>query len=85
MNVNLNVNPLESWVKTKSKPLVIAGPCSAETPEQLLATAKGLKALGKVGEVTESNLVSNLRNVVGALSEKKRRSIQAHIPDYFHW
>lgn len=48
MNVNLNVNPLESWVKTKSKPLVIAGPCSAETPEQLLATAKALKAIDKV-------------------------------------
>ncbi|MFN6945762.1 MAG: chorismate mutase [Cytophagaceae bacterium] len=45
MNVNLNVNPLDKWVKLKSKPLVIAGPCSAETPEQLLATAKGLKDL----------------------------------------
>jgi len=45
MSVNLNVNPLESWIKLKSKPLVIAGPCSAETPEQLLATAQGLKNL----------------------------------------
>ncbi|MBX9852029.1 MAG: bifunctional 3-deoxy-7-phosphoheptulonate synthase/chorismate mutase type II [Cytophagaceae bacterium] len=48
MNVNLNVNPLESWVKIKSKPLVIAGPCSAETPEQLMTTSKMLKDLGKV-------------------------------------
>ena len=48
MNVNLNVSPLESWVKIKSKPLVIAGPCSAETPEQLLATAKALKEIEKV-------------------------------------
>lgn len=45
MSVNLNVNPLESWANLKSKPLVIAGPCSAETPEQLLATAQGLKNL----------------------------------------
>jgi chorismate mutase len=45
MNVTLNVNPLEKWVKIKSKPLVIAGPCSAETPEQLLATAQGLQSL----------------------------------------
>jgi chorismate mutase len=45
MNVTLNVNPLEKWAKMKSKPLVIAGPCSAETPEQLLATAKGLQNL----------------------------------------
>ena len=45
MNVTLKVNPLEKWAKMKSKPLVIAGPCSAETPEQLLATAKGLQNL----------------------------------------
>jgi chorismate mutase len=45
MNVTLKVNPLESWSKLKSKPLIIAGPCSAETPEQLLATAQGLKNL----------------------------------------
>jgi chorismate mutase len=43
MEVNLKVNPLESWANLKSKPLVIAGPCSAETPEQLLKTAQGLK------------------------------------------
>lgn len=48
MKVDLKVNPLESWAKLKSKPLVIAGPCSAETPEQLMETAKGLKALNKV-------------------------------------
>ncbi|MCU0428359.1 MAG: bifunctional 3-deoxy-7-phosphoheptulonate synthase/chorismate mutase type II [Cytophagaceae bacterium] len=45
MSINLNISPLESWAKLKSKPLVIAGPCSAETPEQLLATAQGLKNL----------------------------------------
>jgi len=45
MSINLEVNPLESWVNLKSKPLVIAGPCSAETPEQLMNTAKGLKSL----------------------------------------
>lgn len=45
MNVALKVNPLESWSKLKSKPLIIAGPCSAETPEQLLSTAQGLKNL----------------------------------------
>lgn len=43
MDVNLKVNPLESWANMKNKPLVIAGPCSAETPEQLLKTAQGLK------------------------------------------
>ncbi|MDF7810298.1 chorismate mutase [Hymenobacter sp. YC55] len=32
----------------KGSPLLIAGPCSAETEEQVLATAHGLKALGKI-------------------------------------
>jgi len=48
MKVELNVNPIETWAKTKHKPLIIAGPCSAETPEQLMSTAKLLKDLGKV-------------------------------------
>jgi chorismate mutase len=48
MKVELNVNPIESWAKGAHKPLIIAGPCSAETPEQLLATAKQLKELNKV-------------------------------------
>ncbi len=48
MKVELNVNPIESWAKTKHKPLIIAGPCSAETPEQLMSTAKLLKDLGKI-------------------------------------
>jgi chorismate mutase len=48
MKVELNVNPIETWAKSAHKPLVIAGPCSAETPEQLLSTAKLLKDLGKV-------------------------------------
>ncbi|MCS6824040.1 MAG: bifunctional 3-deoxy-7-phosphoheptulonate synthase/chorismate mutase type II [Cytophagaceae bacterium] len=45
MNLNLNIAPLETWVNLKKKPLVIAGPCSAETPEQLMATARGLQSL----------------------------------------
>jgi chorismate mutase len=34
-----------SFFNTGDKPFLIAGPCSAETPEQLLATAEGLKEL----------------------------------------
>ncbi len=33
------------------KPLIIAGPCSAETEEQLMATSKALAASGKVGMI----------------------------------
>ena len=32
----------------KKAPLIISGPCSAETEEQVMATAKGLAATGKV-------------------------------------
>ncbi len=34
--------------KLKKRPLIISGPCSAETEEQVLATAKGLAETGKV-------------------------------------
>ncbi len=36
---------LDVWNK---RPLIISGPCSAETEEQVLATAQGLAATGKV-------------------------------------
>jgi chorismate mutase len=36
---------MEKWGK---RPLLISGPCSAETEEQLLATASGLAAINKV-------------------------------------
>jgi len=48
MKLNLNIQPLESWIKTKGEPLLIAGPCSAETEEQLVATAHLLAKTGKV-------------------------------------
>lgn len=49
MNVDLNVNSVEEWgERDHRKPLVIAGPCSAETPEQLMETARQLKAIGRV-------------------------------------
>lgn len=46
MKANLNVSPLESWIKTDGKPLIIAGPCSAETEEQVLETAEGIARNG---------------------------------------
>jgi len=41
MNIKLNIEPLEGWFpKTKELPLLIAGPCSAESEEQVIETAK---------------------------------------------
>ena len=48
MKLDLNIQPLSSWIKAKTEPLVIAGPCSAETEEQLVATAHLLAKTGRV-------------------------------------
>lgn len=48
MKLNLDILPLSSWMDTGKEPLIISGPCSAETEEQLLATSKLLAATGKV-------------------------------------
>lgn len=46
MNVKLNTEPLESWINTGGKPMIIAGPCSAETEEQYLQTAREIAKEG---------------------------------------
>jgi chorismate mutase len=48
MKLDLKIQPLSSWITAKAEPLLIAGPCSAETEEQLVATAHLLAATGKV-------------------------------------
>jgi chorismate mutase len=48
MKLNLNIQPLDSWINIKNEPLIISGPCSAETEDQLLSTAHLLAATGKV-------------------------------------
>jgi chorismate mutase len=47
----LNVNPISSWIPFDKKPLIISGPCSAETEEQLVNTGLALKKLGKVDAI----------------------------------
>src|ERR1700712_4344655 len=48
MKLNLDIQPLNSWITATKEPLLIAGPCSAETEDQLVATAHLLKATGRV-------------------------------------
>jgi chorismate mutase len=48
MKLNLNIQPLNTWIKTGKEPLLIAGPCSAETEDQLVATAHLLAQTGRV-------------------------------------
>ncbi|RYF23710.1 MAG: 3-deoxy-7-phosphoheptulonate synthase [Flavobacteriales bacterium] len=49
MKLDLNIQPLNTWgINITNEPLIISGPCSAETEDQLLSTAHLLKATGKV-------------------------------------
>lgn len=48
MKLDLKLQPIDTWLKKNSEPLLIAGPCSAETEDQLLATAHLLAKTGKV-------------------------------------
>jgi len=48
MTHTLSIVPLKSWMDTGDKPLIIAGPCSAESEEQLVSTAHLLANTGKV-------------------------------------
>jgi chorismate mutase len=40
-----DIKPLKSWEMVRDTPIAIAGPCSAETEEQLYATCKAIKEL----------------------------------------
>jgi chorismate mutase len=44
----LQHDSMTTWFPAKDKPFIISGPCSAETEEQVIATAKQLAATGKV-------------------------------------
>ncbi|MDB5004950.1 MAG: 3-deoxy-7-phosphoheptulonate synthase [Mucilaginibacter sp.] len=48
MKLDLNIQPLNTWITATKEPLLIAGPCSAETEDQLVATAHLLKNTGRV-------------------------------------
>lgn len=48
MSNTLFVNPLDSWIKTDNQPLIISGPCSAESEKQMLETAKELVKINSV-------------------------------------
>ncbi|MFZ4740670.1 MAG: chorismate mutase [Bacteroidales bacterium] len=48
MSTNINILPLNQWFSNSDDPLIIAGPCSAESREQLLQTATELAKLSIV-------------------------------------
>jgi chorismate mutase len=44
----MKIQPLSSWIPNLAAPLIIAGPCSAESEEQVITTARALKKLEQV-------------------------------------
>jgi len=48
MSSSLDILPFEEWCNNGQQPLIISGPCSAETEEQTLETAKALDGISKV-------------------------------------
>ena len=45
---NKQITPLREWKIFKGRPLMISGPCSAETEEQVMETARQLSALKRI-------------------------------------
>ncbi len=48
MTTTLKIIPLEEWLPVSAQPLVIAGPCSAESEAQVMETAGGLAKIPQV-------------------------------------
>jgi chorismate mutase len=44
----MKIETMESWLKPKASPLLIAGPCSVESEDQMMNTAAGLAKTGLV-------------------------------------
>lgn len=47
MKHTLHLEPFESWAPSHTRPFIISGPCSAETEDQMVTTARQIAATGK--------------------------------------
>lgn len=46
--INLNIAPIHEWLPSRRKPIIISGPCSAESEKQVMSTAIELAKTGRV-------------------------------------
>ncbi|NJL13790.1 MAG: bifunctional 3-deoxy-7-phosphoheptulonate synthase/chorismate mutase type II [Microscillaceae bacterium] len=46
VNYKMELEPLQQWIQSPHRPVIISGPCSAESEDQLLRTCQALKAQG---------------------------------------
>lgn len=44
----MNIKPLNTWITSGNEPLIIAGPCGAETEQQVLQTAEKISQIDSV-------------------------------------
>lgn len=51
MGTTLQLNEQDNWLKKGNKPVLIAGPCSAETREQVLATGRQLATIPQLSMI----------------------------------
>lgn len=87
----MNIQPLNTWITKDNEPLLIAGPCGAETREQVLETAKGIfeidiSRIHSAGSVTNSmsNKVSLFR--AGVWKPRTRpNSFEGIGEEALHW
>lgn len=79
---------LQAWGK---KPLIISGPCSAETEDQLVATAQRLGATGKVDIIRAGIWKPRTRpGMFEGIGAKvcpgcKKRKLQLDYPPLWKW
>lgn len=43
----LRITPINNWLKNTNRPLIISGPCSAESESQMFTTARAINAIDK--------------------------------------
>ena len=48
MGTRLHIQPLGEWIRIDQQPLVISGPCSAESEEQVIRTARDIARIPQV-------------------------------------
>jgi chorismate mutase len=48
MSIHLDILPLGDWLEIKDQPLIISGPCSAESEDQVLKTAIAISSIPNV-------------------------------------
>lgn len=48
MTSRLNIEPIENWLPSSNYPLIISGPCSAESEEQVIITARELSKIPNI-------------------------------------